>query len=80
MRRRNVKVQGRIYCPRCHAVYSILTAIEDALEFDAPLHAADADSIGDCVRCGGEVEVLELSEELREYLRRLDDDFEPWRK
>lgn len=82
-RRRKIKVAGRVYCPRCNAVYSILTDVEEAIScseaFAAPLHVGTADSFGDCVRCGGEMEVLELSDELRAALRESDDD-EPWKR
>lgn len=77
------KFLARLFCPRCQATFTAVGALEapegvEAHDTGTTVGDAEDDDLADCPRCGGELQVLELSDDMRETLRENRED-DRWR-
>jgi len=66
-----VKPAGRTYCTKCRVGFMVYFEIEPSEPWETADPPEKADElVTTCPKCGGEMQVLELTDEAREQLRR----------
>lgn len=74
---------ARLHCPRCKQTFTAVGATNpppgvESHDLGMSVDETEDEDLTTCPRCGGELEVLELSDEMRETLRTNRED-DRWR-
>lgn len=73
-----MKYGGRVYCPRCRKGFIAFYEVEPSEPWETPDPPEKADELmTECPSCGGEMQVLELTAEVKEDIRRHREGEEP---